>query len=113
LKTPTFVYRAVVLRIVDGDTVDLDVDLGFRASIEIRTRLIGINAPELNTETGRLVRDALAAHMPPGSGVVVRTFKDPRDKYGRWVSEIEHNGVDVSHWMLDNGHAAIMTGPRS
>ena len=41
-----FEYRAKVKRIVDGDTVDFEVDLGFNVNINIRSRLLGVNTPE-------------------------------------------------------------------
>ena len=44
---PAYVYRAKARRIVDGDTVDMDVDLGFFVSVRIRFRLKGIDTPEI------------------------------------------------------------------
>ena len=46
---PTYTYRAVVEKVVDGDSIDFRVDLGFRVEIFIRTRLYGLGAPEVST----------------------------------------------------------------
>jgi hypothetical protein len=63
---PTYVYAATCVKVIDGDTLDLLVDLGFRAFEKVRVRLRGYNAPELSTAEGRAkqtyARDVL---MPP------------------------------------------------
>jgi micrococcal nuclease len=108
----TYSYSATVRRVVDGDTVDLDVDLGFRVALAIRTRLLGINAPELRDQAGRDVRDALQARLPGGEQVTVTTFRDPRDKYGRWLATIEHRGEILNDWLVREGMADTMEGSR-
>lgn len=100
--TPTYTYNATVTRVVDGDTVDLMVDLGFRVTTKIRTRLLGINAPEVSTPEGCVSRDRLREHLPVGTEVVVSTFKDPTDKYGRWIATLVKKGSteSIESWML-------------
>lgn len=100
-----YTYNAWVTRVIDGDTVDLVLDLGFHVKVDIRTRLRGINAPETSTEAGRIARQALRELLSIGRKVVTTTYKDPTDKYGRWVALIEVDGVDVCQWLLTNNHA--------
>lgn len=80
-------YRAKVVRWVDGDTVWLDVDLGFRMRSQAPFRLYGIDTPELG-QPGRNEATAFAAAAAPaGAEVSIQTYRNP-DKYGRWLVEI-------------------------
>ena len=84
---PVYVYAADVKRWVDGDTVDLCVDLGFHMSMTSRFRLYGVDTPERgrpNHDEAWLMSETVA---PTGSRVMVRSYKDA-DKYGRWLAEI-------------------------
>jgi micrococcal nuclease len=108
--TPQFTYNASVVKVIDGDTVDLTVDLGFHVNIAIRTRLYGINAPEVSTPEGRGAREYLKTVLAPGAPIVVKTFKDPTDKYGRWLAVLQTmiNGVStVNDLMVSSGHAVV------
>lgn len=53
MLAPVYRYRARCLRIIDADTLDVEVDLGFRTHIRTPLRLLGLNAPERTTEAGR------------------------------------------------------------
>tara|TARA_Y100000004_G_scaffold80492_1_gene90482 strand:+ start:37 stop:372 length:336 start_codon:yes stop_codon:yes gene_type:complete len=91
-------YNAKVDRVVDGDTVDFIVDLGFNINIKIRTRLVGVDTPERGHEDWRKateecarllssvadVRNASIGH--PEHWVKIRTEKT--GKYGRWLVDI-------------------------
>lgn len=99
-------YRASVTRVVDGDTVYLDVDLGFEVRFSIKTRLHGINSPEMNTAAGKAARAHLVSLLPDGCEVLVRTFKDRQGKYGRYLVQIfTADAVSVNQRMLADGHA--------
>lgn len=100
-----FDYNATVVKVIDGDTVDLSVDLGFHVSLTIRTRLIGIDAPEVSTPEGKIARDRLREALPVSSAVAVHTAKSPGDKYGRWLAAISGGMGDVAEWMLAQGLA--------
>ena len=86
-------YKATVDRVVDGDTVDFIVDLGFSVKIKIRGRLAGVDTPERGqadflTATVRcreLLKKASAA-FPYEGKVVIKTNKT--GKYGRWIVHI-------------------------
>ena len=100
-------YRAEVIRVVDGDTVDVEVDLGFRIGQQMRLRLVGINAPELHTLDGPPARDHLAGLV----GILpvrltIRTVKDRTEKYGRYLASlIRDDGIDVNASMMADGFA--------
>lgn len=82
-------YRATVDRWVDGDTVDMNVDLGFRITTHQRFRLLGVDTPERG-ETGYTeAREVVESLHPPGSIVVITTEKPlAGDKYGRYLVAI-------------------------
>lgn len=103
---PDYTYQATILRVVDGDTVRVRVDLGLRVSTEITVRLMGINAPELNTDAGKQSREYL--RLLEGQPVVLKTHKDPKDKYGRWLGEIYCNGDNINSLMVVMGYAVRM-----
>lgn len=84
-----FTYGAKVLRVVDGDTLDLEVDLGFRVRVTQRFRLLDYNAPEMTgpeRALGFQAALALSTELPVGSDVVVRSEKG--DAFGRWLCEL-------------------------
>lgn len=99
-----FVYCAHVVRIVDGDTVDLDVDLGFCIHHRMRVRLYGINAPEMNTEAGKVAKKALQSRIP-FTQIEIVSHKDKMDKYGRYLVELIVNGENLNDWMVSSGNA--------
>lgn len=105
----TYVREGVVLTIVDGDTVDLDISLGFRLRMQQRFRLYGINTPERGQPGWREAGDYLASLIPAGSRVTLRSYKPqvmPKaDSFGRWVVEIFAGELNVNQQMIDAGHA--------
>lgn len=92
-------YNATMRRAVDGDTLDLDIDLGFHIHANIRVRLLGIDTPEIyhprNAEEkihGYEARNYVARVLPVGAKVTVTTSKT--GKYGRWLARITYNAPD-------------------
>lgn len=87
-----FIYRAKLLKVIDGDTVDLEIDLGFYVKMCDRFRLYGIDTPELNStdpakrEAARTARDELKSILGQHKEFTVKTYK--REKFGRWLCEI-------------------------
>lgn len=104
-------YRAVVNRVIDGDTVEVTVDLGFRASLRQTVRLYGINAPELHGPTfaaGRAARDFLSGLLPVGTRILITSFKSDGavDKYGRWLGRLSfEDGQSINDEMVRQWHA--------
>ena len=97
MTTKTYITRlACVARVVDGDTLDLDLDLGFSITLRQRVRLIGLDAPEVRTRDAAEKARGLQAQrfvvewlQRPGL-VWVRTTKD--DKYGRMLADLYREG---------------------
>lgn len=106
-------YRATVLRWVDGDTVDLLVDLGFTVQVRQRFRLLGIDTPEVNRKASREAGNAATAYAaglaPVGCDVVVQSHKT--GKFGRWLAvvlPVDGDGEplqSVNDALLEAGHA--------
>ena len=105
-------YRATVVDWYDADSPKLRVDVGFRAEMEMRFRLRGVNAPEvrgIEADQGRLARDAARALAPLGSMVTIRTHKT--GKYGRWLCDVQlADGSDLATRLLDEGLALPYDG---
>jgi endonuclease YncB( thermonuclease family) len=104
-------YKAYVERVVDGDTVDLTIDLGFHTYVVKRVRLSRINAPERFTEEGKLAKAFVENALAVGMEVVVQTQLDSKDKYGRVLGEIfidKH--FSLNEMMLMNGLAVPYNG---
>lgn len=83
-------YRATVVRWIDGDTVDLTVDLGFTVRVLQRFRLAGVNTPERGQSGWQAAIDACVAYAAPGAEVEVASTKT--DKYGRYLGRITATG---------------------
>jgi micrococcal nuclease len=85
-----YIYKAELVRVVDGDTVDLNIDLGFDTFRKERFRLYGIDAPEMRTEAGKAARAWLWEALQPLEAIYVQTIqletKAKRDKYGRFLA---------------------------
>tara|TARA_B100000900_G_C20304626_1_gene603624 strand:- start:264 stop:698 length:435 start_codon:yes stop_codon:yes gene_type:complete len=106
-------YRVKILRIVDGDTVDVDIDLGFGVWMHReRIRLWGIDTPESRTKDpiekvfGNYAKDYVKDQMPIGSMQTMRTQKDKEGKYGRILGEFIMDGVSMNKTMVDK-HIAV------
>lgn len=89
---PAYDYRATLRRVVDGDTYDLDIDLGFEIRAVTRVRLLGVNTPEVIGATRQqgLAAAAFAQQWFDRyeGRVIVRSFKSKvKEKYGRWLVE--------------------------
>lgn len=99
-------YSATLIRIVDGDTLDVRVDCGFRLYHDMRLRLAGINAPELKAANGDGVdsRKWLSERVPD-SPFIIQTVKDRQEKYGRYLATIIVDGVNLNQQMVAEGKA--------
>lgn len=107
-------YRCTVRSWVDGDTLDVDVDLGFYVTLRQRVRVDGINCPESRTRdkteraAGMAAKGVAAGLIPLGSVVTIQTAKAarPSEKFGRWLATITlAGGQDFAAKMLELGHA--------
>lgn len=103
-----------VLNVVDGDTIDVDIDLGFDISITKRVRLAGIDTPESRTSDkaekvlGLEVKNLLKETLKKATTVVIRTEKpDSSEKYGRVLGWLFIDGAEQSfnEAMIASGYA--------
>lgn len=109
-------YRCIIRRVVDGDTVDVDIDLGFNNwMINKRVRLVGIDAPGIRTkdlvekEFGHAAMDFVIENLPEGSTHVLKTFKDDTGKYGRIIGDFLLDNTTLTEKLLAE-HLAIPYG---
>lgn len=109
-------YRGLILRWVDGDTLDVRIDLGFDVGIVQRVRLYGVNTPEMNSPVPSEranARSALAmckAMAPEGCYVQLKTHKS-NDKYGRYLaSVVTEDGEDISRALIGSGRGVEYFG---
>ena len=120
-------YKCKILRVVDGDTVDIDIDLGFGIWMhKERVRMMGIDTPESRTRDleekkyGKAAKAYLVDKLNSGRPIL-KTFKDGVGKYGRilgefWVEEVaedsEHISVktNINQMMIEEHHAAPYHG---
>lgn len=81
-----YTYSARVLRVVDGDTLDALIDVGFGIRVEERFRLKAIDAPEIKTKAGQKAKAFLTEYLSKCPIIAVRTSK--AGMYGRWLGDI-------------------------
>jgi micrococcal nuclease len=103
-----------VLKVVDGDTIDVDIDLGFNISYTQRVRLAGIDTPESRTKDAREktlgleVKDKLKKAIDAAKTVVVKTeLPDSSEKYGRilgWVY-LDGDTISLNEQLIEQGYA--------
>jgi len=103
-----YTYKARIVSVYDGDTVTADVDLGFHTWVHgEKLRLSRINAPEIRGSErprGLVSRDWLRERLM-GKEVLIRTTKDKKGKYGRYLVEIFLDGRNVNDWLVEEGMA--------
>lgn len=112
-----FVYNAIIDRVVDGDTVDVHIDLGFNTWLmNRRIRLNGIDTPETRTtdllekQFGLLAKSVVEELCPAGSKIIVETVIDNNDKFGRILGTIVANGINVNQYLIENRFAVAYYG---
>ena len=100
-------YKATIIKIYDADTVTALVQVGFNVSVTEKLRLSGINAPELRGDErpdGLISRDRLRERLL-NKEVIIKTFKDKKGKYGRYIAEIFLEEENINEWLVTEGLA--------
>ena len=114
-------YRCTVVKIIDGDTVDVDIDLGFGIWMhKERIRLIGIDTPESRTRDKEEKKYGLAAKkyltemLNDEGGIVLKTKKDAEGKFGRILGELwrttDNADKSINQYLVDEHHAGQYYG---
>jgi len=115
-----YIYRIKsVLKVVDGDTIDASIDLGFDISLSKRIRLAGIDAPESRTTNlkekalGLESKEWLKKALEGAKDILIKTEKpDSTEKYGRIIGHLFINDQETSlnNQMIDEGYALAYEG---
>ncbi len=99
-------YRAKVVRWLDGDTVDVMIDLGFHTYKRERLRLARIDTPEIRGKErpqGLISKAEVEKLCPVDSDIIVQSTK--RGKYGRFIAEIYKDDLNINQHLIDSGLA--------
>ena len=116
-------YRCKILRVVDGDTVDVDIDLGFGVWMhKERVRIYGLDTPESRTRDkvekvfGNYAKQIVKDWLPTGSIQKLVTEKDKSGKYGRILGRFKIFDAEtdremyMEEWMISKGIGVAYTG---
>ena len=114
-------YKVSIVKVVDGDTVDVDIDLGFGVWLhKERIRMYGIDTPESRTRDleekkyGLAAKAFLTGMLDDEGGLILKTQKDAEGKYGRILGEIwrttNYADKSINQYMIDKHHAAAYHG---
>ena len=112
-------YRCSLVKIIDGDTIDVDLDLGFSVVLKKqRIRLYGINTPESRTRDLEEKKYGLAAKarlrelLEEADAISIKTEidKKARGKYGRILGTVMADTTNVNSLLVDEGHAIAYYG---
>ena len=115
-------YKCKILKVVDGDTVDIDIDLGFNVWIhKERVRIFGIDTPESRTSDkdekvfGLASKHRLEELLPVDTIQYLRTMKDPdggdaKGKFGRILGDFIVEDKSVAELLVEEGHAVAYHG---
>lgn len=113
-------YKAKILKVLDGDTVEIDLDLGFNIVLaNQKVRLAGVDTPESRTTNleekprGLLSKKKLQEKLPLGTWATIETLRSDNndDKFGRILGIfIAADGTRVNQWLIDNNYAVGYMG---
>lgn len=106
-------YQATLVKVIDGDTVDLSVDLGFYTTLQCRLRLVGVDTPERGKPGYQEAKEFVHATLY-ATHLKIRTIKHPSkslDKYGRFLADIIlPDGASLSVLLIQNNLARPYDG---
>ena len=114
-------YRCEVVRVIDGDTVDVDIDLGFGVWMKKqRIRMYGIDTPESRTRDleekkyGLAAKEFLTGMLDDEAGIILKTHKDKEGKFGRILGELwrttNYADKSINEYMIEKHHAVRYMG---
>ena len=109
-------YKFKLDRVVDGDTIDVVIDLGFSILHKCRVRLLGIDTPESRTRhldekaRGKLAKDFLSFCLASSDEHIIKTSVDSKGKFGRVLGTIYCDESNINQLMIDKHHAVEYRG---
>ena len=112
-----FEYQCKIVKVIDGDTADVDIDLGFGVWMKKqRIRFYGLDTPESRTRDkeekvyGLMAKEFVLSHLPIGSTQVLRTKKDGVGKYGRILGEFVVDDTTLNQLLIDTHNGVAYFG---
>ena len=110
-------YKARITKIVDGDTIKCDIDLGFDIVMANQTiRLYGVDTPESRTSDkeekyyGNISKQFLKDYCPKGTWIILRTHLDKKGKFGRILGELIVNDTNLNKALIEENLAVEYFG---
>ncbi len=102
-----YIYKAIIKNVVDGDTIDVTIDLGFSIYHSIRIRLAQIDTPEMNSpileERERAKKAKLYVQAYLGREVMIHSHG--KDKYGRYIASVFVDSISLNGLLITEGLA--------
>lgn len=104
-----YVYKAKVIKVYDGDTITVEIDLGFTVNITEKIRLAHIDTPEIRGEErpDGLISKQWLVDKVLDKWIILKTNKDKKGKYGRYIGElfIEGEELSINEQLINEGLA--------
>ena len=97
-----YTYQAELVRVVDGDSVELDIDLGLHTWAREQTiRLYGVNTPERFTDEGKVATAWMVEKLEVAEEIRLQTIKDDKGKFGRWLGIVWADGENLNARLVE------------
>ena len=115
-KENMFEYKCEVIKVVDGDTVDVNIDVGFSIFHKARVRMYGMDTPESRTRDldekarGLISKQFILDKVANAKEIVIKTQKDGKGKFGRVLGKIFIDGENINQSMIDQSLAVEYYG---
>lgn len=110
-------YEAKIIRVVDGDSIIVDIDLGFNVTLAKQSvRLYGVDTPETRTKNplekkcGLLVKEYVQSLLKVNQIYTMKTHLDKKGKFGRILADFRIHTVFLSELLITKGYAVKYTG---
>ena len=109
-----YTYQCNIIRVIDGNTVDANIDLGFNVTIRQRIKLYGVNVSDIRSADEKVRQQAIASKEKLaellGNEFVCETLVNKRGKAGRVMGKLTINNadgskVDINQQLIDKGYA--------
>jgi micrococcal nuclease len=113
VKVQPYIYKARVEKVVDGDTIEVTIDLGFLLTTRRRLRLLRVNTAEMHAHENEARAKAADAksrmvELLTGKDILIKTEKS--DSFGRFLAEVWLGEMNVNDWLLEQGLAQPFRG---
>ena len=105
-----YTYKAFVMRVIDGDTLKLEIDTGFDEQCHETIRLRGIDCPELDTPEGQAAKCFVERELGACESIILKSTQTRKEKWGRYLGDIFYTNrsgkqVYLNNLLLEKGHA--------